>query len=184
LWRTKLQTERAIVRGHQVVAGVLPRRSISALLLGAQAMLLGDDVGDDVHGADRGELARQPAFALFGRRVIRSRSALAVIAVVSLVLTGCGLSDGPGSFVVDPGHYDSYHCGDLVKRWKALNDREKELRNLMDKASAGGGGTVIGTIAYGTDYQTVLTEKKIVQQQAAEKNCELVQTFQSDQTVR
>jgi hypothetical protein len=39
-------------------------------------------------------------------------------------------------------------------------------------------------MAYSSDYQTVLTQKKMVQQQAAEKKCELTQTYQSDQTVR
>jgi hypothetical protein len=39
-------------------------------------------------------------------------------------------------------------------------------------------------VAYSSDYQTVLTQKKMVQQQAAEKKCELTQTYQSDQTVR
>jgi hypothetical protein len=139
---------------------------------------------DDGHGAERGEVVRQPIFASSERRLARRSLAFAIFAVFGLALAGCGFANGPGSFVVDPGHYNAYHCNELVTRWKALNDREKELRNLMDKASAGGGGTVIGAVAYGTDYQTVLTEKKLVQQQAAEKKCELAQTFQSDQTVR
>jgi hypothetical protein len=107
-------------------------------------------------------------------------------ALLASALTGCGglsLGNGPGSWMVDPGKYDGYHCNDLVIRWVQLQDREKELRTLMARASQATGGTVIGQVTYRTDYESVLTEKKIVQQQAANKNCELVATYQSDQGV-
>jgi hypothetical protein len=106
-----------------------------------------------------------------------------VLVLAGVALAGCGMGDGPGSLFVDPGRYDAYHCNELAARWKYLLEREQTLRNLMDKASEGGGGSVIGSIAYGADYNSVLTEKKIVQRQAAEKKCELVPAFQSDQTI-
>jgi hypothetical protein len=114
------------------------------------------------------------------------RCAAAIVAgiVTSLALAGCGLGNGPGSWMVDPGKYDVYHCNDLVTRWKALTDREKELRALMDKASQSGTGAVIGAVAYRTDYESVLTEEKLVQHEANEKKCELTTTFQSDQSIR
>ena len=61
------------------------------------------------------------------RRVVLGLAALAVLA-------GCGMSDGAGSLMVDPGRYSAYRCNDLVARWKILVAREKELRGLMDKA--------------------------------------------------
>ncbi len=99
-------------------------------------------------------------------------------------LAGCSLGNGPGSLIVDPGKFDSYHCNDLATRWKEANVREKELRNLMDKAAQGPGGGMIGTLTYRSDYESVLTEKRMLQQLAAEKNCDLVATYQSDQGVR
>jgi hypothetical protein len=110
--------------------------------------------------------------------------AAAICAIAGMALSGCGLSDGPGQLMAAPGAYDAYHCNDLVNQWNTLNQREKDLRGYMSRANQGGGGTVIGTMAYGTDYQTVLTQKKMVQQQATAKNCELVHNFQSDQTIR
>lgn len=101
-----------------------------------------------------------------------------------MTLGGCGLGNGPGSFLVDPGRYESYHCNDLVTRWKQLADREKDLRALMDKASQSGTGAVVGAVAYRSDYEAVLTEEKLVQREAAEKKCELTTTFQSDQSIR
>ena len=105
-------------------------------------------------------------------------------AAFALALAGCGLGNGPGSFIVDPGKYDGYHCNDLVTRWKMLNGREKELRNLMDKAGQSAGGAVIGAVVYRSDYESVLTEMKMVQQRAVEKKCELTSTYQSDTGIR
>jgi hypothetical protein len=109
-------------------------------------------------------------------------AAICVIAVVAL--SGCASGNGPGQLLVAPGTYDAYKCKDLTQVWDQLNKRETELRANMDRASQGGRGTVIGAAAYGTDYQVVLTQKKMVQQQAVVKNCELVKSYQSDQTVR
>jgi len=104
--------------------------------------------------------------------------------IAALALSGCGTSGGAGQLLVAPGAYGAYRCNDLAKEWGALNKREAELRANMDRASQGAGGSLIGAVAYGSDYQTVLTQKKMVQQEAAGKNCELVKSFQSDQTVR
>ena len=86
-----------------------------------------------------------------------------------MALAGCGLGNGPGSLLVDPGRYEAYHCNDLVTQWKPLTDREKELRALMDKASQSGTGAVIGAVAYRSDYESVLTEEKLVQREAGRK---------------
>lgn len=86
--------------------------------------------------------------------------------------------------MVDAGRYDGYRCNDLVGEWKNLLKREKELRGLIDKAREGGGGTVIGALAYRGDYETVLAQEKVLKHTAAEKNCELTPTYNSDQTIR
>jgi hypothetical protein len=126
----------------------------------------------------------KPILASSRRRRARSGRGFLLSAVAGMALAGCGLGNGPGSFFVDPGRYEAYHCNDLVARWKALAVREKELRALIDKASQTGTGAVIGTVAYRSDYESVLTEEKLVQREAAEKNCELTKTFQSDQLIR
>lgn len=120
---------------------------------------------------------------LSGCNIRRLRDA-AICALAVFALSGCGSNNGPGQLLVAPGAYDAYHCKDLVQMWDQLNKREAELRANMSRSSQGTGGTVIGAAAYGTDYQIVLTQKKMVQQEAAAKNCELVKSFQSDQTVR
>jgi len=113
-----------------------------------------------------------------------SSFAAAVCVVAAIALAGCSSGYGVGQLLVDPSQYDVYHCKDLIAQWGLLNKREAELRANMDRASQTAGGKVIGAVAYGSDYQTVLAQKKMVQRQAAEKKCELVQNYQSDQTVR
>jgi hypothetical protein len=117
----------------------------------------------------------------FSRR--RSASSLVVIAVA---LAGCALNEGPGQLAVDPGRYEFYHCADLATRLKVLQARENELRTLLAKAGEGGSGALVGALAYRADYETVLSEEKLLQRTAAEKKCEVgpPPAFQSDQPVR
>ena len=113
----------------------------------------------------------------------RSASSLVVAAVA---LAGCALNEGPGQLAVDPGRYEFYHCGDLATRLTVLQARETELRTLMAKAGEGGSGALVGALAYRADYETVLSEEKLLQRTAAEKKCEVgpPPAFQSDQAVR
>jgi len=109
--------------------------------------------------------------------------AMTLFGLAGFGLAGCG-ADGAGTFLVDPGRYSAYHCNDLATRWKVLVARENELRGLIDKASEGGGGTVIGSLAYRSDYEAVLTEEKLLQRAAADKNCGFTPDYQSDHTIR
>jgi hypothetical protein len=104
--------------------------------------------------------------------------------ILAAGLAGC--TNGAGTLLVDPGRYSAYHCNDLAAAWKVLVAREKELRELMDRADqGGGGGAVIGSLAYRTDYESVRTEERLLQHEAAEKNCNSTTSqFQSDQAIR
>jgi hypothetical protein len=121
---------------------------------------------------------------LSGRGVaILLSSAFFVLAAATL--GGCGVgTDGIGALMVDPMRYDGYNCKQLSSQWNALLAREKELRNLIDKADEGVGGTVIGAMAYRGDYQTVLEDKKVLQRTAAARQCQLTPTLSSDQIIR
>jgi hypothetical protein len=89
------------------------------------------------------------------------------------IVSGCTASDGLGSFIVDPGHYSVYHCKDFGARLSYLLTREQQLHELMEKASEGSGGAVIGNLSYRAEYEDMLGEEKVLRRAAAEKNCEL-----------
>ena len=148
-------------------------------------MTLRDGVDATVPGNGRGP------FAGLRRRAGCRLGAIGLIGVLAGgALGGCGISEqGVGSLTLDPGRYALYHCNDLVERLKNLNNREKELRNLMDKASESTGGALIGALSYRTEYEIVLSDQKLVRRLAAEKKCDLgplgpPPTYQSDQTSR
>jgi hypothetical protein len=129
---------------------------------------------------------QQPAGKPSSRHPAPRAWASALVGFGVLALTGgCG-SDGAGAMFVDPAHYSFYRCEDLATRSKALVAREAELRGLMEKAAESPGGSVVGSFAYRSDYDTVLAEEKLVQRNATEKNCSFVSPtqFQSDQTIR
>ena len=55
----------------------------------------------------------------------------------------------------------------------------------MDKASEGGGGRRRDrSLAYRSDYDSVLSEERLLQRTAADKNCGFTPEYQSDQTIR
>jgi hypothetical protein len=118
-------------------------------------------------------------------RVTIRAAAIGSTLIFATMLSGCSFSEGIGPYIVDPARYSAYHCKDLVDRLKNLITREKELRDLMDKASEGVGGAVIGTLSYRTDLEKVLAEQKVLRRTAADKKCEVDPSiFQSDQSIR
>lgn len=96
------------------------------------------------------------------------------------------MTNGMGSFWVDPARYSAYRCKELADEAKSLAKREKELRDLMSRASEGSGGAVIGTLTYRSDYQTVLEQEKLLNRTTAEKKCQpaTATTYTSDQMIR
>jgi hypothetical protein len=130
----------------------------------------------------RARAAALPAPASIPRRR-RAGSFYLSLAFLHAVFALAGCADGPGALLVDSSQYSAYHCKDLVNQRKALLARKKQLRALMGKASQGGGGVIIGTLAYRTDYESVLTEEKLVEREAAEKKCQLVPAYASDGTI-
>jgi len=104
---------------------------------------------------------------------------------VIVAVGGCSLSDGVEPYIADPGLFSAYRCKHLIDRLKTITTREKEVRELMDKANEGGGGSVIGTLSYRPDYEKQLGDEKVLRRTAAEKKRALEPpTFESDQSIR
>jgi hypothetical protein len=91
---------------------------------------------------------------------------------LACALCGCAGNDS-GALLIDPGRYELFKCDDLATRWRLVSAREKELRALMDRASQTGGGAVVGSLAYRSDYETVLSDERLLARTAAAKNCPL-----------
>ena len=154
------------------------------------AMTIWDKFADDRLVIDRPRARGPRASPARGRwygalsNFALSSVALSSVALLALIpLAGCG-SDGAGAIFIDPGRYTLYHCDELATRRKALIARETELRGLMERASESAAGSVIGSLAYRSEYDSVIAEQRLLQRNAAEKNCSFASPLQSDQTLR
>ena len=113
-----------------------------------------------------------------------SRSAAAALVSLS-VLAGCGsVSDQLGrSAWVTPGKYQYHSCQQIQGIDNGMAARQKDLEELMERASKGPGGAAIGTMVYQSDYQQVLGERKELAAQLVRKRCQIESPRTSDRQV-
>ncbi len=91
------------------------------------------------------------------------------------MLSACAMSDEQvARFVAVPEKYAFYSCDEIATEVKKNSERERELRQLMDKAGTGAGGQLIGNVAYGTDYTRTRGNLMELRAAAAEKKCNSV----------
>ena len=102
-------------------------------------------------------------------RGLHSARALWLVALCAL-LTGCASSEGPYVFA-DAGKYHFHTCEQLATVSKQKRDRQRELKELIDKAEQGAGGQIVSALAYRTDYVAVNEELQVIDSTVREKNC-------------
>ncbi len=108
-------------------------------------------------------------------RIKPGHAALWASLAASLVvasLGGCASSVNlVGDPFVAPAKFQFLRCEDIAKRLVASGAREKELHTLMDRASAGTGGSTVNIFVYQPEYQTVQSELRQLHEAAVEKQC-------------
>ena len=102
-------------------------------------------------------------------RDLLSARALWLVALCALV-TGCASSDGP-YFFADAGKYQFHNCDQLAVASKQKRDRQRELKELIDKAEQAAGGQIVSVLAYRSDYTAVNEELQVIDSTVREKNC-------------
>ena len=100
----------------------------------------------------------------------RVSASVAFAAFIPLLLAGCSTST---TLLADPGRFSVYHCDAMPGKLAGIQERQRELSNLMARASDGAGGALIGTMSYRGDYEIAIEEEKVLRRVAAEKNCNL-----------
>src|SRR3977135_745826 len=105
-------------------------------------------------------------------RVVMIRDLLAarLLPLVALcaIVTGCATSDGP-YFFADAGKYQFHSCEQLVTASKQKHDRQRELKELIDKAEQAAGGQIVSVLAYRSDYVAVNEEVQVIDSTVREK---------------
>jgi hypothetical protein len=114
------------------------------------------------------------ATAAGAQRVRRGPMRLVLWAALcgSLGLAGCASSgvEGPLLFA-DAGKYHFHNCEQLAAAAKGQSTRQRELKELIDKAEQGAGGQIVSVLAYRSDYVAVNEDLQVIEATAREKRC-------------
>jgi hypothetical protein len=102
-------------------------------------------------------------------RDLPAARSLQLVALCAL-LSGCASSEGPYLFA-DAGKYHFHNCEQLATVSKQKHDRQRELKELIDKAEQAAGGQIVSALAYRTDYAAVNEELQVIDSTLREKDC-------------
>jgi hypothetical protein len=100
-------------------------------------------------------------------------------------LMGCATSgDSSLTLLVDPGKYQYSTCEQLAGQRKGWSTRERDLKQLMDRAEQGAGGAVVNVLAYKPDYVAATEELNVLDKAARSKNCTSPENWGSNSAIR
>jgi hypothetical protein len=103
---------------------------------------------------------------------MRTRTRLGGAVLLAATLGGCaGLTATVGDPYIAPGKFSFLRCPDLAGRLQTAEARHRELRALMERSSAGVGGSAVNMFVYQPDMDGVEAELKALKATVAEKNC-------------
>src|SRR5437763_1503371 len=103
-----------------------------------------------------------------------SRAALAASGfMLGALLAGCSSTgDSTLTIFADPGKYQYNTCDQIAAQRRSWTNRERELRQLMDKAEQSAGGAVVNVLAYKADHVAANEELRVLESTARAKNCD------------
>ena len=106
-------------------------------------------------------------------RSTRLRARLAGAVALAGLCAGCSaVTDPAGYSIVPQDKYDFMICRDIVGQRNGLVAREKLLSELIEKADASFGGTLVSAAAYRSEYVQVRTQARLANRAAQEKGCD------------
>jgi hypothetical protein len=116
----------------------------------------------------------------------RNGMGAAAVALLAAAVGGCGtISDRTAaSAFTSPGKYNVYTCADVEAGIAGLLVRQRELEQLMARASQGGAaGEFVNTIAYRGEYAQARGELVELAKAKADKQCASENQFSSGRAV-
>ena len=87
--------------------------------------------------------------------------------------TGCASSidDDILSPYSEPGRYDFLDCSTISKTLAKVSYTEKQLAQLMTRASEGAGGAMVNAMAYQDRYNTARAQMRALRKAGEAKHC-------------
>jgi hypothetical protein len=114
---------------------------------------------------------------------VSSRVAIGAAMGLAALIGGCSSHDMVDA-ATRSGKYRYYSCDQLTKRGIEAVKREKDLRELIQRAKQGPGGEIAVALAYQNEYNVALGDLQEIENTGAEKKCVLRHRPVSDQVVR
>jgi len=119
-------------------------------------------------------MVAEPGWGVMLDRLVMFRDLLAAralwpVALCALV-TGCATSEGP-YFFADEGKYRFHSCEQLATVSKQKHERQRDLKELIDKAEQAAGGQIVSVLAYRSEYVAVNEEVQVIDSTVRDKNC-------------
>lgn len=111
------------------------------------------------------------------------RVAMAAGLAFAAGLAGC-TSTQLSSAIVRPEKYSHYTCEQMASAGTVEAGRERELKELMDKAAQGGGGEFAIAVAYRGEYLTVQGNLRELEAAAVRKGCAMPWRTLSERAVQ
>jgi hypothetical protein len=105
--------------------------------------------------------------------ILRHIRNLAAVCVIGTCLAACGETVNEVTVFADPGEYEWYPCEQLLPMRKGLEDKERDLKLLIDKDKQSPGGAAISMLAYPSDYVEVRERIKVLDATARLKKCKI-----------
>ena len=85
-------------------------------------------------------------------------------------MSGCAGSEVLTSYAA-PGKYDFLDCPTITERLKTTSARERQLNELMTRASEASGGFIVNAIAYQEELNTARANLRELRKAAEAKHC-------------
>ena len=109
-----------------------------------------------------------PAMTLGNMRLTRGVATACIAAIIS----GCASNDILSPYA-EPGRYDFLDCTSIAERITKASDRERQLAQLMTRASEAADGAIVNAIAYQDEYNAARANLRSLRKAAEVKKCQL-----------
>ena len=86
------------------------------------------------------------------------------------LLAGCATNEMLSPYAA-PGKYDFLDCPSITERIKTTSARERQLNELMTRASEATGGFVVNAVVYQDDLNTARANLRELRKAADAKHC-------------
>jgi hypothetical protein len=91
---------------------------------------------------------------------------------IAAIVSGCASNDILSPYA-EPGRYDFLDCASIAERITKASDRERQLAQLMTRASEAADGAIVNAIAYQDEYNAARANLRSLRKAAEVKKCPL-----------